>query len=74
MTAKERTILLYPPGHIESFDRLEEEARRFALHCLRTSGGLVATLLLVTDKGLVAFSLALWSTKRIRTVSPMTVG
>jgi hypothetical protein len=55
VTAKERTVLLRPPGPVESLDSLEEEARRFALHCLRTSGRLAATLLLVTEKGLVAF-------------------
>ena len=55
MTAKERTVLLRPSGQVESLDSLEEEARRYALHCLRTSGKLVATLLLVTEKGLVAF-------------------
>lgn len=55
MTAKERTVLLRPLAPAESLDSLQAEARRFALHCLRAGGKITATLLLATEKGLLAF-------------------
>lgn len=55
MTAKERTVLLRPLASAESLDTLVAEARRFALHCLRAGGKMTPTLLLATEKGLLAF-------------------